>query len=82
MIVALDLSAVPDLEYTALKMLIEGEKRQREHGVKLWLVGMNPSVHEVVKRSHLGEALGHDQMHFNLEIAVAKHLGAALPLLD
>ena len=31
-VVALDLSGVPDLEYTALKMLIEGEKRQRERG--------------------------------------------------
>jgi SulP family sulfate permease len=29
-VVAVDLSGVPDLEYTALKMLIEGEKRQRE----------------------------------------------------
>ena len=28
-VVALDLSRVPDLEYTALKMLIEAEKRQR-----------------------------------------------------
>src|SRR5206468_4112679 len=29
-VVALDLSGVPDLEYTALKMLIEVEKRERE----------------------------------------------------
>ncbi len=72
-IVALDLSAVPDLEYTALKMLIEGEKRQRQHGIKVWLVGMNPQVLEVVQRSHLGEALGRDCMHFNLEIAIAKY---------
>ena len=32
-IVALDLSGVFDLEYTALKMLTEAEKRQRERGV-------------------------------------------------
>jgi len=31
-VVALDLSGVPDLEYTALKVLIEAEKRQRERG--------------------------------------------------
>ena len=37
-VVALDFSAVPDLEYTALKMLTQGEKRQRERGVALWLV--------------------------------------------
>jgi sulfate permease, SulP family len=60
-------------------MLIEGEKRHRQYGVKLWLVGTNPQVLEVVQRSHLGEALGRDQMHFNLEIAVAKYLGKAVP---
>jgi anti-anti-sigma factor len=76
-IVAIDLSGVPDLEYTALKMLTEGEKRQRERGVRLWLVGMNPRVLGVMQRSQLGEALGHDTMHFNLEIAVAKYLATA-----
>ena len=45
-VVALDLSAVPDLECTALKVLIESEKRQREHGVKVWLVGMHSQVLE------------------------------------
>ena len=42
-VVALDMSAVFDLEYTALKMLTEGEKRQREQGVDLWLVGLTPA---------------------------------------
>ncbi len=73
-VVAIHLRGVPDLEYTALKMLIEGEKRQRELGVKLWLVGMNPRVIDMVQRSQLGEALGRDAMHFNLEIAVSKYL--------
>jgi MFS superfamily sulfate permease-like transporter len=41
-VVALDLSAVFDLEYTALKMLAEAERKQRERGIRLWLVGMNP----------------------------------------
>ena len=75
-VVALHLRGVPDLEYSALKMLIEGEKRQRERGIRLWLVGMNPRVLEVIQKSHLGEALGPDALHFNLEIAVAKYLGA------
>ncbi len=75
-VVACDLSAVFDLEYTALKMLTEGEERERERGVRVWLVGMNPSVLGVIQRSKLGKALGRDAMHFNLEIAVAKYLGA------
>ena len=36
------MSGVFDLEYTALKMLTEGEKRMRERGVSVWLVGLNP----------------------------------------
>ena len=73
-IVVLDLSGVSDVEYTALKMLIEAEKRQRERGVSLWLVGLNPEVLAVVQRSPLGSILGHQSMHFNLEVAVAKYL--------
>ena len=70
-VVALHLRGVPDLEYTALKMLIEGERRQRERGLKLWLVGMKPQVLEVIRRSPLGQAIGHDAVLYNLEIAVA-----------
>ena len=76
-VVALDLSAVFDLEYTALKMLTEGEKRSRERGVLLWLVGLNPEVLAVVQRSPLGEVLGRERMLFNLESAVAKYLACS-----
>jgi SulP family sulfate permease len=76
-VVILDLSAVFDLEYTALKMLIEAEKKNRERGIRLWLVGMNPDVLAVVQRVSLGKALGREGMHFNLETAVAKYLGEA-----
>ena len=71
-VVAIDLSAVNDLEYTALKALVEGEKRQREHGVRMWLVGLNPGVLQVVQKSPLGKVLGREELHFNLEAAVAK----------
>ena len=75
-VVALDLSGVPDLEYTALKMLIEAEKRESERGVSIWLVGLNPEVLSVIQRSSLGNTLGRERMHFNLEMAVAKYLAA------
>jgi SulP family sulfate permease len=75
-VMALDLSGVPDLEYTALKMLIEAEKRERERGVSVWLVGLNPEVLSVIQRSGLGKVLGRERMHFDLELAVAKYLGA------
>lgn len=73
-VLGLDLSGVMDLEYTALKMLIEAEKRGRERGTSLWLVGLNPDVLAMVQRSPLAQALGREGMHFNLEVAVAKFL--------
>jgi sulfate permease, SulP family len=72
-VVALHLRGVFDLEYTALKMLTEAEKRYRESGVFLWLVGLNPGVLAMVQRSPLGQILGRDRMFFNLEQAVAKY---------
>jgi anti-anti-sigma factor len=75
-VVALDLSGVFDLEYTALKVLIEAEKRQRERGVSMWLVGLNPEVLSAIQRSPLGKVLGQERMHFSLELAVAKYLAS------
>jgi sulfate permease, SulP family len=42
------------------------------------LVGLNPDVLSVIQRSSLGEVLGRERMHFNLEVAVAKYLAAPL----
>jgi MFS superfamily sulfate permease-like transporter len=72
-IVALDLAGVFDLEYTALKMLTEAEKRQRAAGVLLWLVGLTPGVLSMVQRSALGQTLGRERMFFNLEQAVVEY---------
>lgn len=73
-VVAIDFSAVPDIEYSALKMLIEGEERLRERGGLLWLVALNPEALGMVQRSSLGETLGRERMLFNLEIAVERYL--------
>jgi len=73
-VVALHMRGVPDLEFTALKMLLGAAKRNQERGIRLWLVGANPEVLAMIRRSPLAEALGPDAMHFNLEIAVGKYL--------
>jgi sulfate permease, SulP family len=73
-VVVLDLSPVFDLEYTALKALSEGEKRQRELGVATWLVGLNPGVLQMVRRSPLRKALGPEGLQFTLELAVTRYL--------
>jgi high affinity sulfate transporter 1 len=72
-VVVLDCSAIPDLEYTALKMLIEGEEKLRSRGMALWLVALNPEVLTVVKQSSLGDRLGRQGMLFNLQVAVDQY---------
>jgi SulP family sulfate permease len=76
-VVALHLRGVFDLEYTALKMWTESEKRLREAGVTVWLVGLNPGVLTMVRQSPLGEALGDARMFHNLEQAVAYYQSQA-----
>ncbi len=81
-VVALDFSGVSDLEYTALTMLSEGEKRERERGVSLWLVGLNPGVLKMIQRSPLGMALGRERMQFSLELAVARYVQQSAHAID
>jgi MFS superfamily sulfate permease-like transporter len=78
-VVVLDLSGVFDLEYSALKMLIAAEKRQRAAGVSLWLAGISPDVYGVVQRSELGATLGRERLAHNLEIAVDRYLTTHSP---
>ena len=57
--------------------MADAEKKHRERGIRLWLVGMNPEVLSMIQKSSLGEALGREGMHFNLETAVTKYLNDA-----
>lgn len=70
-VLLLDCSAMPGLEYTSLKMLIEGESRLREAGTQLWLAALNPEALELVQRTPLAERLGRERMFFTVEQAVA-----------
>jgi anti-anti-sigma factor len=72
-VLALDMSRVPDIEYSALLSLIESEKRITERGVTLWLVGLNPSVLEVVRRAGLADRLGRERMLFNARAAIRQY---------
>ena len=65
--------ALFDIEYTALKMLIEAEERMRTQGVTLWLASLNPQVLHVVQQSPLAERLGRTWMFFNLQTAVGHY---------
>jgi len=70
-VILLDCSAIPGFEYTALKMLVEAEEKQREHGVELWLAALSPEALELVRRTPLAERLGHERMFFTVEEAAA-----------
>jgi high affinity sulfate transporter 1 len=73
-VVIMDFGAVPDIEFTALKMLVEAEERLRHAGTQLWLARLNPAALEVVQRSPLGERLGRERMFFNVHGAVDAYL--------
>jgi MFS superfamily sulfate permease-like transporter len=72
-VLALDLSRVPDIEYSALKMLQEREARDREGGPTIWLVGLNAGVLEVVRNAGLDRQLGPDRLLFNARIAIERY---------
>jgi MFS superfamily sulfate permease-like transporter len=72
-VIALDMSRVPDLEYSALQALMEGEKRISERGTTVWLVGLNPGVLEMVRNAGLYERLGRERMLFNARAAIARY---------
>ena len=72
-VLALDMSRVPDVEYSALQALIEGERRATDRGAVVWLVGLNPGVLEVVRRSGLDERLGRERMLFNARAAIERY---------
>jgi high affinity sulfate transporter 1 len=78
-VLALDLSRVPDIEYSALQMLMERERRSSERGATVWLVGLNPGVLEIVRKAGLDERLGRERMLFNARAAIARYqaMGAA-----
>jgi high affinity sulfate transporter 1 len=73
-VVALECSAIPDIEYTALQQLAAGEEKLREAGIELWLVGLNPVPLHTIERSSLGVTLGRERMYLNLEQAVEAYL--------
>jgi MFS superfamily sulfate permease-like transporter len=72
-VVALDMSRVFDIEYSALQMLIERDKRATESGAVVWLVGLNPGALEVVRNSGLDRQLGRECMLFNARAAIERY---------
>jgi MFS superfamily sulfate permease-like transporter len=72
-VVALDMSRVPDIEYSALQALVEGEKRVTGRGIVVWLAGLNPGVLEVVRNAGLDQRLGRERLLFNAREAIERY---------
>ena len=72
-VVALDMSRVPDIEYSALQALMEGEERATSRGVVVWLVGLNPGVLEVVRKCGLAERLGPERLLYSAREAIERY---------
>jgi len=72
-VVTLDMSRVPDIEYSALQALMEGEKRTTERGTIVWLAGLNPGVLEMVRHAGLDQRLGRERMLFNARAAIERY---------
>ncbi|MGV0975217.1 MAG: SulP family inorganic anion transporter [Azonexus sp.] len=77
-VVALDMSRVFDIEYSALQMLIEGERRATESGATFWLADLSPGVMESIKASGFADRLGRERLFFNAR-AVIRHYQENFP---
>lgn len=75
--VILDCSAVPDIEYTALRMLTEAEDKLRKCDFTMCLAALNPAGLQVVTASPLGRRLGRERMFLTLHEAVARCMACA-----
>jgi sulfate permease, SulP family len=73
-VLLLDLRAVPNIEYTALRLMSDFNEKLKDRGVALWLAALNPKALEVVKRSPLFAALGDERIFLNVEQAVEAYL--------
>jgi sulfate permease, SulP family len=67
------MNRVPDIEYSALQAMMEGEKRAAERGAVVWLAGLNPGVLEVIRHFGLDARLGRERMLFNAREAIAQY---------
>jgi MFS superfamily sulfate permease-like transporter len=72
-VLALDCSAMPDVEYTALKMLTEAEAKLSNSGIVLWLAALNPEPLQLIQRTPLGETLGRERMIYSLKHVVEEY---------
>jgi sulfate permease, SulP family len=78
-VLVLDFSRVPDLEYSALQRLMQGEARATEHGAVVWLAGLNPGVLQVVQHAGFDRVLGPGRLLPNARVAIERFRALQVP---
>ena len=73
-VVLLDCSAIVDIEFTALRTMMDFEDQLNDDGIVLWLAGLNPDPLHIVRNSPLIDTLGDQRMFHNVEQAVESFL--------
>ncbi|WP_457091426.1 sodium-independent anion transporter [Microvirga sp. P5_D2] len=73
-VIVMDLNRVPDIEYSALQMIEEGERCRTEQGVTVWLAGLNPGVLEVIRHAGMDVRLGRERLLFSAQVAIERYL--------
>lgn len=73
-VLLLDLSRVFDLEYSAIQMMIEGERRYANEGIVVWMAVLNPDVLASVRSSGLAARLGEERLFPNARAAIRHYL--------
>jgi high affinity sulfate transporter 1 len=73
-VVLVDCGGIPSFEFTALKMLLEGEAKLHQEGVELRLAALSPEALALVQGSPLGARLGRERMFFTVQQAVERYL--------
>jgi anti-anti-sigma factor len=79
-VLMLDLSAVFDIEYSALQMLIESERSLAARGIALWLSSLNAGVLEYVRASGFAERLGREHMFPTALAGIRHYQESAVPI--
>jgi high affinity sulfate transporter 1 len=64
-VLAIDMSRVTDIEYSALRALMVRERRVTAAGIEVWFAALNPATLEVFRRSGFAAHLGEERMLYN-----------------
>jgi MFS superfamily sulfate permease-like transporter len=76
-VLLLDRSRVFDIEYSAIQMMMEGERRFASEGVVVWMAALNPKVLASIRACGLAERLGEERLFPNARVAIRRYMQGA-----